>query len=255
MSFLDSVVSFGKTALGFVGGDTLGGSLARTALLGFATKKLNDMVVKENEAGQAAKRDMGTREQVDPDTEHAIPVVYGEAYLSGMVTDAVLTSDNKTMWYCITLSEKTGSLMNGTPSVISFKELYWNGNRVEFGADGVTVSGMVSEDKVVANNYNGKVRVYPFNNGSTGATKFVGLGTGNSSPAYSIFPNWTSAHTMDELVFCLVRVDYDGAAGVTGLGDLKFRLSNTMKQPGDVLYDYMTNTRYGAGIPAQEMNT
>jgi hypothetical protein len=159
------------------------------------------------------------------------------------------------MWYCITLCEKTGPLIDETPSVTSFKELYWNGNRVEFGADGVTVSGMVSEDKVAVNNFNGKVRVYPFNNGSTSATKFVGPGTGNTTPAYSIFPNWTSAHTMDELVFCLVRIDYDGANGVTGLGDLKFRLSNTMKQPGDVLYDYMTNTRYGAGIPAQEMNT
>jgi hypothetical protein len=28
-----------------------------------------------------------------------------------------------------------------------------------------------------------------------------------------------------------------------------------MNKPGDVLYDYMTNERYGAGIPAAEIKT
>jgi len=27
-----------------------------------------------------------------------------------------------------------------------------------------------------------------------------------------------------------------------------------MDQPGDVLYDYMTNTRYGAGIPVEDID-
>jgi hypothetical protein len=255
MSFLNSIVNFGKSALGFISGDTLGGSIARTAILGFATKKINDMIVKDNQAREPAQRDMGTREQVDPDTEHRIPVVYGNAYIEGMITDAVLTPNKQTMWYCVTLCEKTGPLINGTASVTSFQEVYWNGLRVEFASDGVTVSGMVSENKEVVSQYNGKVRFYPFNNGSNSPTKFVGPGSGNAAPAYSIFPNWTPAHTMDQLVFCLVRVDYDGANRVTGLGNLRFRLNNTMKAPGDVLYDYMTNTRYGAGVPPEEMNT
>lgn len=255
MSFIDSIVNFGKQALGFVTGDTLGGSIARTAILGFATKKINDMVAKESDAGSAPIRDMGTREQVDPDTEHSVPVVYGNAFVEGMITDAVLTPNKQTMWYCITLCEKTGPQINGTPSVISFQEVYWNGLRVEFASDGVTVSGMVSPDGAVVENYNGKVKFYPFNNGSNSATKFTTQGTGNTAPAYSIFPNWTANHTMNQLVFCLVRVDYDGANRVTGLGNLRFRLNNTLRQPGDVLYDYMTNARYGAGIPPEEMNT
>jgi hypothetical protein len=32
-------------------------------------------------------------------------------------------------------------------------------------------------------------------------------------------------------------------------------MKNTMTLPGDVLYDYMTNTRYGAGIPEAEIKT
>lgn len=253
MSFIDSIVDFGKKAIGFVSSDSIGGSLARTALLGFANKKINDMIVKENEAS-TTKRDMGVREQVDPDTEHAIPVVYGNAYLEGVVTDAQLTDDKKTMWYCLTLSEKTGNLINGTPSVITFQELYWNGARVEFKSDGITLRALVDDDGEVLDNWEDKIKIYPFNNGSTSPTTFTTQSTGNIAAAYALFPEWTSAHTMDNLVFCLVKVTYDGVERLTGLGDLRFRLNNTMKEPGDVLYDYMTNTRYGAGIPQEEMN-
>lgn len=255
MSFLNSIVSFGKQALGFVASDTLGGSIARTAILGFATKKINDMVNKQSDQSTQPLRDMGTREQVDPDTEHAVPVVYGTAFVEGMITDAVLSADKQTMFYCVTLCEKTGALINGTDSVISFDQVFWNGNRVEFAPDGVTVSGMVSDDGDVVINYTDRVKFFPFNNGSDAATNFTTQANGNTAPAYTVFPNWTPSHSMDQLVFCLVRVQYDGANRVTGLGNLRFRLSNTMRRPGDVLNDYMTNTRYGAGIPPEEMNT
>jgi hypothetical protein len=55
---------------------------------------------------------------------------------------------------------------------------------------------------------------------------------------------------MSNLVFVIVRVDYNKDKNITGLGDLTFEIKNSMKLPGDCLYDYMTNTRYGAGIDA-----
>ena len=74
-------------------------------------------------------------------------------------------------------------------------------------------------------------------------------------PAWSIMPGWTSAHTMNDLVFAIVKVEYNKEKNVTKLGKLDFKIRNSMTEPGDCLYDYMTNTRYGAGIDPQEINS
>ena len=60
MSFIDSVIGFGKKAVGFLGGDSIGGTLARTALLGYA---LNRVVKSANKDNQ---------EQQDQGTDHKI---------------------------------------------------------------------------------------------------------------------------------------------------------------------------------------
>jgi hypothetical protein len=54
---------------------------------------------------------------------------------------------------------------------------------------------------------------------------------------------------MSDLVFAVVRVNYVRAFNLTGIGTMTFDVSNSMTQPGDVLYDLSTNTRYGSGIP------
>jgi hypothetical protein len=54
-------------------------------------------------------------------------------------------------------------------------------------------------------------------------------------------------------VFAIVRVVYNKDKNVTGLGDLKFNVNNPLNNPGDVLLDYMTNTRYGAGITLEDI--
>ena len=167
--------------------------------------------------------------------------MYGDAFVSGVITDAELTNDNKTMWYCVTLCEKTGNLINGQPSVITFKEVYWNGLRLTFQSDGVTVGTAYGEDGEAVTSLDGLVKFYPFNGNSDSPTNFVNQGSGNNTSAYNLFPNWTGSHDMSDLIFCLVRVDYNKEKGTAGIGNLRFKLSNTMRQPGDVLYDYMTN--------------
>jgi len=256
MSFLDSVVDFGKKALGVVRSDTLGGSLARTAILGLAVNKITKMINKDNDSNNTAKqRDTGVREQVDPDTNYSVPVIYGNAFVEGAVSDAALTNNKRTMWYCLTLCEQTGLLLNGDNSELTLQEVYWNGNRVEFKDDGFTVADMISPDGDIVTNYNGKVRIYPFSGNSQSPIGIRGNNGSNNLAAYDLFPNWSVSHTMSHLVFVIVSVDYDGPAGVKGLGKVRFRVNNNMKQPGDVLNDYMTNSRYGAGISAEDMNT
>jgi hypothetical protein len=36
---------------------------------------------------------------------------------------------------------------------------------------------------------------------------------------------------------------------------MRFKIQNSMTLPGDCIYDYMTNTRYGAGIDPAEINS
>lgn len=258
MSFLDDIIDFGSSVVNFVGSNSLGGSLARTAITGLALNQITKSINKDNANTNATTQteiDYGVREQVDPNTDNPIPVVYGTAFIGGRVSDAVLTNSNQTMWYCLTVCEKTGILMSsGANSQISFDAVYWNQLKVNFQSDGITVASFSDEDGTVVTDPNGLIKMYPFSGGSSSPVNFTGYTSGNGATANSLFPNWTTSHTMNDLVFILVRVDYNKSKNITGLGNLQFKMRNTLTQPGDCLYDYMTNTRYGAGIAPEEIN-
>lgn len=244
MSFLSNVWNWAT-------GKSLTANLAKTAALGFLLNKVTSSINKSNQTEQP---DRGARVQLRASTENSVPVLYGSAYVGGMVTDAAITNSNQTMWFCITLCEKTGNLIDTTPSVISLNEVYWNTFRLNFQSDGITAESVTDEDGNTSTDIAGLVKVYFFNGGSTSPANITTEVAGNTANAYDLFPNWTSSHTMNDLVFALVRVDYSREKKITGLADMKFKLSNTMKDPGDCLNDYMTNTRYGAGIPSAEIN-
>lgn len=254
MSWFDDIADFGSSAWDWATGSSNSAALARAAGLAYL---LNEVTSSQNPKNENTKDSSTTvkysRETIDPDTENAIPIVYGKAFIGGVVTDAVLSDDFQTMWYCITLCEKTGTLMStGQDSVISFLKVYWNDNEIVFKSDGVTTAKMIDQDGNESTDINDLIKIYVFNNGSGSPTHFNGY-SGNNTPAYGLFPNWTPSHTMDKLVFAIVKVTYSAEKSVTGLGTVKFQLSNTLTQPGDVLYDYMFSTRYGAGINSDEI--
>jgi hypothetical protein len=252
MSFIDNIVGFGKQALGFLGGKSIGSQLARTALLGYALNRVSKSINKANEVP-----DQGVQIAIDPDTEFSVPVLYGTAYVSGKITDAHMSANNKDMWICVTLCEKTGNLINGTPSVISFEEMYIDNLRLGFQSNGITVSDIWDDSGNNSDRWNGLIEVYPFNGGSTSPTTFTTESTGNTANAYDVMPNWSSTDTMNDLVFCIIKYRYNSEKDkrLTSIGrDIKFKLSNTMTLPGDCLNDYMQNTRYGAGISSGEMD-
>lgn len=259
MSFFDTLLDFGASALNLLTSNSTGGAIARSVGAAIILNQTQDTVKKETTVPVAAQTqnatqpDLGVREQVDPDTDHSIPVVYGTAFTGGIVTDAALTDANLTMWYCVTICERTGNFINGTPSVIQIDEVYWNQNQVMFQDDGVTVSSFKDEDNVINTKPNGLIELYFYNNGSGNQVFPVGY-SGSSAAAYTHMPNWTANHTMDQLVFCLVKVKYSKEKAITGLGRLEFKIRNTMTEAGDVINDYLTNSRYGGGIIAQEIN-
>jgi len=249
MSFIDSIVTYGKKALGFVTGDSIGGTLARTALLGYALNRVLKSANKGND-----QPDPGTEIIIDPDTEHSVPVLYGTAYVPGKITDAYLEPGNKNMWICLTLCEKTGNLINGTASAITFNEVYIDNFRLGFKSDGVTVDNIFDDNGNSSNVWSGLIKVYPFFGNSTTPTIIQGNSAQNSLNAYDLMPHWTSTDTMNDLVFCLIKFTYNKKQKLTTVGkDIKFKLSNTMTKPGDVINDYLQNTRYGAGVPSGEI--
>ena len=252
MSFIDTLGSIVKGVGGFLQSNSLGSQLAKTALYGLALNKVIKSIQKSQDTN--ALKDQGTTISVNPDPKNPVPVVYGSAYTSGILTDAHMAGNNKTMWFCLTISEMTGNLINGTASNFTFKEVYYNGLRLDFQSDGYTVDLAYDDSGNSTDTYRGLINIYPFVNNSTNPVNFATEITGNSSNAYDLFPTWSSTDAMNGLVFALVKVTYSAKNKITSVGDFKFKVQNTMYQPGDVLYDYMSNTRYGAGIPTTEIN-
>jgi len=256
MSFLSGIISLGKSAVGILSGNGIAGTLARTAILGFALNKLSKNAIKGNDTG-TQNIDQGVRLQINPDADSKIPVLYGSAFFGGNIIDAVMTNSNKTMWYAIALTEKTGTVYSSsTASAYTLNNVYWNNQRIIFNADGITANYTVDKSGVIDRNISGQVRVYFYAGGRTAGqlpSGYTGTAPGNSE---TLFPNWASGtHALTNVVFALVRVDYNREKNITGLGEMLFNVSNTLFQPGDVIYDYLTNTTYGAGITAGDIVT
>jgi hypothetical protein len=99
-----------------------------------------------NKGGNAAQN-QGGRIQVPPATNNKIPVVYGSAYVNGIITDARLKSiggvKNDTMYYCLVLSEYTNNLtVNAGNFIVGQKytiSVVGNTNFVALGAASNTV--------------------------------------------------------------------------------------------------------------------
>lgn len=250
-------MSFLKDVVGFFTGNTIASSIVKVVALSYIAKKVASNAVKSNDAQQAANIDNGVRLQVEPSASNKIPVLYGAGYFGGVITDAVMTNTNKTMYYCLTLSEKTGTVLSSnTASSYTFKDVYWNDQRVVFKNNGIDVDYTVDRAGTVDRSLGGQVSIYCYAGNSSTPKVFENYTNNTLTNATSVMPGWsTSTHQMNDLLFSIVKVDYNREKNVTGLGNLLFHIDNTMKLPGDVLYDYMTNTRYGAGIDPAEIKT
>lgn len=250
MSFLSGLKDIGSKALGFVQSDSIGSNLAKTALLGFATYKLNQAINKDNDA----QKQQPSRLQSTVESSNSIPVIYGSAYTKPIVVDAHQPAFSRgLMYFVMVVSEKTGALIDGTNSEFSFLEAYRNGLRVDFAANGIDVQSLI-DDEGTRLDLDGEIKIYPFAGSSEIPANFTTETAGNTSNAYDIMPSWTNTDLMTDLNFVIVSIRYNAEKDIRDLGEWTFKVNNTMKLPGDVLFDYMTNTRYGAGVPEAEIN-
>lgn len=238
------------------GGSNILGSLISTAITGFALKKITDSINNSQPAPTTTPPppETGVNIQIDPNPQQKIPVLYGTTTCNGIITDAVMTDNNTTMFYVITICEKTGTkISDGLASQINFLDIFWNDQRIIFNTDGITAQYTVDRDSNVDYNIKDLVEVYCYSGSSQYPVVPQGYTNAALSPAYSIMPGWDSYKQMNDLVFVIIKIKYNRDKGTTGLPNISFKLANSMYMPGDCMYDYMTNTRYGAGIPVEDI--
>ena len=268
MPAIAALGAYAAAAIGLTGTALLiGGAIAAVGIAYGISRIING---NPNKGKNSAQDSQGGRVQVPPATNNKIPVVYGNAYINGIITDArLITTDQKindTMYYCIVLSE---TCQSGSPTY-TIDDIYWNDLRLVFNAtdkykviegrknvdnpDGIT-EDFIDKNFVLDGKHFVEIRVYA---GGTAAGNQIFPTTG-TTPAYTYWAgndgSWTSRHEMKGLVYAIVKVTYNGEKGFTGLPNMTFRMNNTVSNPADVWYDYMTGVRYGAGIPAADIDT
>lgn len=192
----------------------------------------------------------GTRIQLAPDTGNKIQVCYGNVLTSGPVCDAAISNQNQTMHYFIVLSEETDS---GTYTIGS-QGIRFGDKKLIFGTGATAhqITGVYDANGTTVNNWSGKIRVRVYAGGTLSTDQIFPVPGGGVTAvaATTMMPHWTSTtnYKATSLVFAMVEVDYDQEEGLTNMDAMTFDLRNSLRSPGAVMLDYMTNDRYGAGI-------
>jgi hypothetical protein len=187
--------------------------------------------------------DPGSKVQVAPSTDNKIGVAYGRNFMSGPITDVNISNQNKTMHYCITLSEVTDG--HGTSTYTS-NQIFWGDRKLNFS--GASVSSFTDPTQTAKEDWANKIRIRIYAGGTAAANQV--FPTSGAVDATTMMPHWTNttAYSMEDLVFAMIELDYDAENGLTGLGSMSFDLSNSKHNPGEVLFDYLKSTRYGCGL-------
>lgn len=192
-----------------------------------------------------------------PDPSNKLPALYGSSFLSGMVTDAKISTDNQTMWYVIPLCESPDS------GSIQFGEMYWGEKKITFSStEAGRVVSFTNNAGQVDTKVDGNMWVYFYNDGSNSPTN------GTTQTAISILSDaaipvaarWDSSKLMSKTAFIIVKLIYNSDDGVTGLDQVKAQVINNQTgisdgyKPGSAMIDYLTNGRYGADLDSDQLN-
>ena len=222
-------------------GSVVAGVIA--AGLAFGTAKLLGVFDVPDVGSQG--RANGNKVQVAPNTDNRIGVAYGRNFMSGPITDVNISNQNDTMHYCITLSEVSDGHDVGT---YTLNDIYWGDRKLSFS--GANVSSYSDPNATSTEDWKDKIRIRVYA-GDTTAAKQI-FPTSGAVNATTMMPIWstfgTSHYTMEGLVFAMIEVDYDAENGLTGLGGMTFDITNSKHNPGEVLFDYLKSSRYGAGL-------
>jgi hypothetical protein len=235
--------------------------LASRFAINFAVSALLTRAFAQN-SGASQAIDNGVRQQVPPSSSNSIPIVYGDAYCGGRFVDAVLSNDAKTMYYVMVVSHISP---NGQFS-FDLTKMYWGDRLITFdGTDRTKVISLTDgsgnvDTKVSGNLY---INLYTSSqsgdisstNGADAASTVMG---GSDIPSTLRWP--TSNRQMNGLAFAIVKLNYNQQAQTTSMQTVTFRARQYLNgtgaaKPGDVWYDYITNTMYGGAMDTTLVNS
>ena len=206
--------------------------------------------------------DNGVRIQVSPSTNNSVPIVYGDAYLGGTYIDAVLSTNSKTMYYVFAIS----SISPNGQFTYDRTKFYYGDQLISFdGTDLTKVGALTDSAGNVTTTINGNLYINLYISDASGtitslngaSAPSVVMGGSDIDAAY----RWSATNRqMNGLAFAIVKLNYNRDAGTTQLQPITFHCSHYLNnqgcaKPGDVWYDYITNTVYGGAIDPDLLDT
>lgn len=231
------------------------GVVAARFAINFAVSMLVTRLFSSGSANQ--NTDNGVRQQVPPATTNSLPIVYGDAYLAGVFVDAVLSTDQKTMYYVLAVSQISP---NGQFSFDTTK-MYWQDQTMTFdGTDQTKVISLTDGAGNVQTKISGNLNIYLYKSNEAGTITAL---NGTALPStvmggadIAVAQRWpSSGRQMNGLAFAIVKMVYNRDAGTTQMQAITFKAaqylnSTGVAKPGDVWYDYITNDKYGCAMDA-----
>lgn len=232
-------------------------TFAQTAAAFAINFAVSQVVTRVFGQSQQGPQDSGTREQVPPSNTNAIPIVYGDAYLGGTFVDAALSTDQKVMYYVLAVSciSPNGQFSFDTT------DMYYGDRKITFdGTDGAKVVSLTDEAGNVDSKISGSLYVYLYTSSQAGVItpqNTTYLPSDGQVMGATTIPDslrWPSTgRQMNGLAFAIVRLHYNTDAGTTSLSPITFKAKQYLNgtgvaKPGDVWYDYITNTAYGGAV-------
>jgi hypothetical protein len=225
-----------------VGGALVAGVVAGG--LGMATAKILGV----NKApGVQQSKDPGVKVQLPPATDNRLPVFYGRNITGAIAVDAEIKNQNNTMVYVFVIGEKT------TTGNYSINHIYRGDSKLNF--TGASVNSITDPNATSTTNIAGKIRCRVYaGNAQDSANQIFPTG-GVKVAAQTLSTKIDATTSYEDLVYAIVEIDFDRENGLTDSGSITFDITNDLQEPSAVLLDYCTNSRYGAGLSASDLDT
>lgn len=252
----------GTMIVGYLAGAsaaTVAASFALTAAafaVNFAVSMIVTRIFADNPESQ---QDMGVRQQVPPSAVNALPVVYGEAYMGGTFVDAVLTTNQKKMYYVLAIS----SISPNGQFTFDQTEMYYGDQKIIFDGTEPGKVASLSDEATPTPNLNTKIAgnlfIYLFTSNQAGT--ITPINSSGSFPSdimggsdIQASQRWPSTgRQMNGTAFAIIVLNYNREADTTALQPITFKVKQALNgtgvaKPGDVWYDYITNPVYGGAV-------
>jgi hypothetical protein len=253
-SMIAAAIGGSLTALTAAGATVLtSAGMAAAFAINFAVSQIVTRIFSDSPSGA---QDNGVRLQVPPSAANAIPIVYGDAYMGGTFVDAVLSTDQQSMYYVLAVS----CISPNGQFTFDTTKMYYGDRLITF--DSVTTTQVIkltdqanppNEDTKISGNL--YISLYKADqsgvitslNGAAAPSTVMG---GADIPAAL---RWTGLRGMNGLAFAIVRLSYSRDADTTQLQPITFYAKHYLNgtgtaKPGDVWYDYMTSKVYGGAV-------